>query len=228
MRMDIFSVQILDGEGVQGNESRILEILTGHARTAVSDLEIERPFNITVYPNPNWSVAETGEGGYTPTGDWAQLYLDLSGKQHSVQEVIENRLPTVTYHEINHIKRWQTVGYGSTLIEAIVSEGLASVYEVEKWKGFTAPWLTYSEEEIGVCLNLLSKHIESDAQTYDHGAWFFGSEDKIPKWCGYMLGHYIVSKAIENAKLGDSLRLVSKPADYILAQANLALGIAST
>ncbi|WP_256390362.1 DUF2268 domain-containing putative Zn-dependent protease [Pseudomonas yamanorum] len=84
-------------------------------------------------------------------------------------------------HEVHHCLRMAGPGYGWTLGEAMVSEGLAGQFvrrvlgsQPELWERALAP------EE------LLSSPVELQllqATYYDHSEWFFGTGTR-PRWLG--------------------------------------------
>jgi uncharacterized protein YjaZ len=171
-------------------------IIKRHALIAGRILHI--PFvTITIYPKSNWTIPETGENGYTPSGDWMQIYIDPKNKYHSFDFIANNIIPGTIYHEMNHVARWRAVGFGKSLIEAIISEGLASIFEREQWKRFTAPWANWEEKEIINFINIFRKRDRKKDTAYNHSEWFFG-KGKLPRWIGYKLGAYIVESARKN------------------------------
>lgn len=197
---------------------RITDTVSQHAQKAARALSYTCPVNITIYPNPAWAIPETGVGGYTPTADWIQISIDLTGTTHPLEEVIEKWLPGTIYHEMNHIVRWRTTGYGTTPLEAMVSEGLATIFEHEMWPDALAPWTTFGTGEEERYLTLLAEKKELLDKSYHHDAWFFGSTDELPRWFGYKVGTFIVRKAIENTQ-NNIVRYTSVPAREI-AQAS--------
>ena len=171
-------------------------IIKKHALIAGRILDITT-VTITVYPKSSWAIPETGEGGYTPSGDWIQIYIDPKNKNYILKEIAEKHLPATIYHEMNHIARWRSAGYGTNLLETIISEGLASVFEKEHWTIFIAPWAEYSEKEIVDSLDILRKRDKSKDNIYNHAEWFYG-KGNLPRWIGYKVGIYIIEKAREN------------------------------
>ena len=86
-------------------------------------------------------------------------------------------------HELHHALRWDAVGYGRTLGEAIVSEGLAGRFVQELFGGEGEPWdRALTEEQFAALLPRLRQELK--AERYDHAAWFFGRGD-LPRWAGY-------------------------------------------
>lgn len=92
------------------------------------------------------------------------------------------QLTSTIYHELHHMARWQNVGYGTTLGGAILSEGIATYYEILK-SGVLPPYVkTEVTEQM-----LAAAKSEWSSKDYDHGQWFFESE--WGRWAGYAIGY---------------------------------------
>lgn len=168
------------------------EVIRDHAQKACSLLGISY-VNVTVYSNPNFVIPETGEGGYAVSGDWFQLYIDSTRSEEELKQIINNNIPLTIYHELNHVARWNSTGYGSTLSEAIITEGLASVFAAENWEKVKAPWTEFSSEELNNFLDIYQKRDKANDNKYEHNEWFYGT-GRLPKWIGYKLGFHFVSQ----------------------------------
>lgn len=154
-------------------------------KVSISDVDI------VIYDNPHGVIPEIGVGGYTP--DEHVVFISLDPDFSNFEDTLSKQLGRILTHELHHVLRWKNPGYGDTLLEALITEGLADHFDVEVNKDEPEPWCTIlSEKQI---LDLLTKAgKEFDNKNYDHNAWFFGSEDKgIPKWTGYALGFKLVN-----------------------------------
>lgn len=194
-----------------------------HATRAMKSLNISKPVCITVYFNAAWTIQSTGETGYTPTGDWIQITLDVTAKKFPVSTVIEKRLPATIYHEMCHIKRWHTTGFGSKFPEELVSEGLACAYEMEQFNHDIKPLFIASSSEIDKLLEIVASNSDRIKNHYSYYDWFTTGDKDIPRWLGYKLGYYIVSEALNN---NPSLRvndLMSLPAKQVIKMARVKL-----
>ena len=119
-------------------------------------------------------------------------------------------------HEVHHCLRMAGPGYGWTLGEAMVSEGLAGRFvrqvlgsEPELWERALAPQ------------ELLSAPVDRqllDATYYDHSEWFFGTGAR-PRWLGYTLGYQMVEAWLAKQGEVDAATWVNVPAQDILANA---------
>lgn len=194
----------------QSNELFLRKVINEYAQKAMHLLKIEN-INIVVYPKKELTIPEVGAGGYAPNGDWIRIAIDPTRTDIEIKEIIENKIPLSVYHEINHVARWLTVGYGEKIPETLISEGLAIVFAEKNWSTFRAPWGEYSEAEIKTFLEIL-RHRDVKSK-YNHSEWFFGKGK--PKWLGYKVGAHIVRKALLNSKISIE-ELTKLPAGEVL------------
>ena len=94
-----------------------------------------------------------------------------------------------------HCLRMGGPGYGRTLGEALVSEGLAGHFVARALGSPPEPWERAVDEAA------LLRH-RPDAATlgaapYDHAGWFFGLSGHRPRWLGSTLGHRIVGSLVD-------------------------------
>lgn len=86
-------------------------------------------------------------------------------------------------------------GYGWTLGEALVSEGLAGQFVSRLFNSQPEPW------ECAVTNEVLAANLPDNATLvgngHDHRAWFFGFGGRYPRWLGYTLGYHIVGDWLE-------------------------------
>lgn len=151
--------------------------------------------DIVIYDNPHGAIPEIGVGGYTP--DAHVVFISLDPDFSQFEDTLSKELGRILTHELHHVLRWKSPGYGETLLEALITEGLADHFDVEVNKNEPESWCTIlSKKQI---LDLLAKaRKEFDNKNYDHNAWFFGSEDKgIPRWAGYSLGFELVNEYLQ-------------------------------
>jgi uncharacterized protein YjaZ len=196
MKTKIYINHIKTRPDISVNQKKTLDkVIRKHSLIAGKILKI--PFvTITVYPKSDWTIPETGENGYTPSEDWIQLYINIK-KKKNLTKIINEHVPATIYHEMNHAARWRSSNFGNNLLEVIVSEGLASVFEKEQWKSFVPPWTKLNKREISNFLKIINERNKNKDSTFNHAEWFFG-QGELPRWIGYKLGVHIVESTRKN------------------------------
>jgi hypothetical protein len=120
--------------------------------------------------------------------------------------------PTVA-HELHHCKRYRSSGsYGTTLREAIASEGLAEHFEAAFRGRPPAYAVSLDEQELSRAWELALP--ELDAPSYDHAKWFFGGPG-TPRWAAYALGWSKVEEGLQRLKL-DAAAAWDQPAGELV------------
>ena len=175
-------------ELIENNFTQIIEKITD--KIPVSDVIV------SVFKDPKHTISEVGIGGYTPNANTLFVYLDVSHpnlNKHLVEE-----LTATLAHELHHCLRWRNPGYGETLFEALITEGLADHFELEITKMKPRPWdKALSAKQIPEILKRAA--LEYDNKEYSHEDWFFGNKQRdLPRWTGYTLGFHLVSEYLKN------------------------------
>ena len=168
------------------------------------------PGNIDVvfYDNPGATLKENGIGGYTPCAN--VIFFSLDPRNPKFREGIKNDLLYTLAHEINHAIRFRTPIPKETLFEAMISEGLADHFAIEvtgrkKPSTWSIALTTKQKKEF-----FKKASREWNLPTYDHKAWFYGSEEKkIPRWTAYTLGYDIVAKYLQKHPKKPASELIS-------------------
>lgn len=172
-------------------------------------------FEITVEENPNATIPEIGIGGYAPDVKTIYIYLDLDHAK--LKEAIQSDLISVLAHESHHIMRWRGPGYGSTLLEALVTEGLADHFDIEITNRKEPPPWSVAMHGSELETMKLQSSLELNSTGYNHSDWFFGSKKRgIPRWTGYTLGFQLVSNYLKKNPEFKSSQLYSKKAEEFI------------
>lgn len=212
----------------QNNINLHLLLATGHLEPFVKDIKREfstardkiikkipvRDIDVVIYDNPEGVIPELGIGGYSPNGYLVLVSLDLKDPQFS--KVLEMQLLRILTHELHHCLRWQKLGYGETLLEALISEGLADHFDMEINNQPPQLWdkaLTSDQEK-----KLLRRaKREFNDKNYSHQDWFFGCpKRKIPRWTGYTLGFNLVGSYLKRHEDKKPSRLYKTKASEFL------------
>jgi len=166
-----------------------------HSRISLSDV------SVVIYRDPMGVIPETGVSGFSPSSHVATIVVDPANPLFT--ESLSTEVPATIVHELHHCSRWTKPGYGRTLLEALVSEGLAQHFETD-FRGGAAPF--YASALSPADLEALSVRAgqEYDSANYSHTDWFFGSASRnIPKLSGYSIGFDLVGKFLK-AHQGDA------------------------
>lgn len=190
--------------------------LTGTIRTVVEQARDRAAgalsldgVTITVTPDPAQAIGGWGVGGFTPNGSTVNLYVDPA--YPSLATVLDARLSQMVAHELHHAKRFRGPGYGSTLLEACVSEGLADRFAIELLGTDVPPWsTTLTGADLEAWLTRASA--EFNRSNYGHSAWFFGTSQDIPRWTGYAIGYHLVTEYQRQHPGSTAQSLVNTPA----------------
>lgn len=134
-------------------------------------------------------IPEKGHLGYSP--EPGIVYITVDPKNLSFCSNHNNSLERMFAHELHHAARWAGPGYGCTLGEAVVSEGLAGHFTLELFGGEPEPWESLNEVEIQS--HILRTRKDWDRTDYDHNAWFYGTSN-LPRWLGYTVGFNLVTR----------------------------------
>ena len=166
-------------------------------RQAVQQINQKMPVAdviIRVRAAPENTIPEIGIGGFNPNE--REVIISIDPNFVDLDQTIAVELKPQLAHEMHHAKRRRSVGYGSTLLQALVSEGLADWFSIEV-TGIDPPiWSTaLSGSEL--------EHWIEEARdgwnngTYNHAEWFLGTSQEIPRWAGYSIGFKLVQNFLD-------------------------------
>lgn len=178
----------------------------------ISDTLSISDVDVVLYNNPKGVIPEVGIGGYSPNGHVMFLYLNATSS--TLKRTIQEQLKKTLAHELHHCIRWRNPGYGKTLLEALVSEGLADHFDREVNGGSPQPWCTaLHRKEVAAFFKRAER--EYNAKDYHHQEWFFGTGN-IPRWAGYTLGYELVGTYLKKHPDQTAATLVSTPAEEFI------------
>ncbi len=189
------NLHILDAKGRFAKQK---ETIRKNFEAAVEKVKQKLPIDnvdVTIFDNPENVIPELGIVGYTPNAHEIQITLDSIHPKF--EKAINQHLAGTLAHEMHHIMRWRGPGYGKTLLEALVTEGLADHFDLEVNRGEVPLWAKALTSKQLEELSQKAKQ-EWHNENYDHHAWFFGSKERnIPRWTGYSLGFELVEKYLD-------------------------------
>lgn len=184
------------------------------------------PLNVEVCDSSIWpemNIPSWGIGGYSPESGRIWIYINRKNP-HLRDPEFATRLKSTTKHELHHAERWRNPGYGETLGEHLVSEGLAQSFELEQGH-FELYKRISSLISDDVLIDLARRALPQLDEKCDynmHHDWFYGDKNnlkKYPKLGGYALGVVLTELWLEktnNAENVSASQFVHIPARTIL------------
>lgn len=165
--------------------------------------------SVRVFASQSNVIPEIGLNGYTPSATEIRLFFHPTFP--SLEDSIRVHLFPLLAHEMHHARRTRLVGYGSTLLEAAVSEGLADHFSMEIAGGEPPIWSVHIQGEA------LKHWIDKASDVwlepdYNHADWFLGTHPDIPRWMGYSMGFELVGRYLDAHPEQSASRLVGAPA----------------
>lgn len=146
---------------------------------------------IKIHADDKLAIPEHGVGGWC----FNEIEIEIAVSPNREGDWVTH-LPRAIAHEWHHLARWRGPGYGSTLVDTIISEGLAQHFEVECFPGspsFYSRFLSESQRRDAVRAFLK----ESADPDYDHSRWFFGSHE-LPFLAGYDVSFHLLEKYLNS------------------------------
>jgi uncharacterized protein YjaZ len=207
--LDHESCLVFEDNGELDDFRDAIESVTRDAIALINNAMPIEGVKITVRAAPADVIPEIGLGGFNPNTQEAIISIDPAFPD--LAESIAVELAPQLAHELHHAMRRRTVGYGSSLLEAVVSEGLADCFAIEV-TGINPPiW------SLAVTGGALDDLIEMASATwtdppYDHSGWFVGTDPDIPRWAGYSMGYRIVKDYLAKNPARNASDLFDEPA----------------
>lgn len=215
-------VRMTDDDMVASNSIRFQDpdsALTSRAPTvrAIIDSTLRRVMrllpvtavNVTVFADARRTIPGYGVGGYTPNANTMELYIDPA--YSGLDTVLARRLAQTVAHEAHHAVRQRGPGYGRTLLEAMVTEGLADRFAAELLQLPANPWNNaFPVAQTGEFFDRARP--ELDSRSYDYRRWFGAGGQGLPPSTAYTLGFRLVSAYIERNPGQNATTLVYAPA----------------
>jgi len=187
------------------------------AKQAIVDLGIKQNVDFTtVIPEDEerWKIIPSLGIGGSAFFNEIRLYFDP--EHPNVVESLRTWKAREVPHELNHVARYQANKIGSSLLDIMVTEGLATYYE-EQWGGeyLATPWGNALTPEQTV-VEWQKAQSELGKSDYDYDEWFFGRNAAHPQWTGYTLGRMIVSEYFKKHPKEKMKKVVRKNSREIL------------
>lgn len=169
-------------------------------------------------------IPDVGIGGSTDTRTGEVLVSMDARSALSLRTLLRTWLPLVLAHELHHSARvLDGPGFGTTLLDTIVSEGGAEVFVRETYPDAPKiPWvqpLTGRDERHAWREARDAFSRPDDADVYER--WFLGKHD-LPRWTGYRLGYEIVRGYLKTHPGLTAADVATRRTDVIFARSGFA------
>jgi hypothetical protein len=162
----------------------------------------------------NRVIPEIGMVGHAYRHSLFSLTVDPDNS-HFEPSLRDGTLRRQVAHEVHHCLRHAGPGYGRTLGEAMVSEGLAGHFATRLFNSPPEPW-ERAVDDIEAW-RLFPDRDALASSTYDHNAWFFGVGGRYPRWLGYTLGYMLAGRWLRSVPEADGQTMVNVPAAKVLS-----------
>ncbi len=211
--MDGWTLHWLEASGyLSGYRTEITAAFEQAYRT-VSTIMPPPRLDIIVQRLAGETIPEMGLVGRAYRSTMFSMTVDLDNPNFT-RSLSEGALHRQIVHEVHHCMRMAGPGYGFTLGEALVSEGLAGQFVRHLMGTPPEPW------ECAVTPEILQADLPGAEELasfhYDHAGWFFGTGAR-PRWAGYTLGYQIAGRWLAGAGQIDAATWVNVPAATVLA-----------
>lgn len=179
---------------------------------ASSKIPVEN-VDIVFYASKSQVIESLGFGAHTTTKNLIMIPINIDSKD--IEKSLKNNLIETIAHELYHCLRNYSFEGKYTLLESLINEGLSDSFSIEVTGSKPPPWCTaLNQKQIKTFLEQAQK--EFNSKNYNHYEWFFGSNDKIPKWTGYTLGFNLIREYLsKNPKLKSSTIYNKKAKEFL-------------
>lgn len=147
------------------------------------------------------TIPEDGITGRTYHSRLIIIVIDKTQKPLSEAYIFET-----ICHELSHSLRWEKLPeYATDLFQGMILEGLAIALEEKaiKEQGITVPQFFLNavtqttDDEYANMITQLQPHYKD--KDYDYETLFFTGNDTLPRWAGYRLGYYYVTRYLQQS-----------------------------
>ncbi len=197
-------------------ERRLIEEITTQAfpdvRRVLPDLPKTLVLRVTG-TDEKLVVSETGEGGSNNLPDIVNWSVNAS-RPEGVPGIARTYLRQLLFHELTHIARARTDGFGGQLRYHLMQEGLATAIERDYGGGPDPLWGQYPP-----AVSEWTEELLAMPKDTPRAPWFTKHADGR-RWLGYKVGTYLVDRAAK-ASGKPVAELIAVPTDALI---DLAVG----
>ena len=151
------------------------------------------PTDVSISAGSYRVIPDVGIGGSTDPRTGEVIVSMDARSPLSPRELLTTWLPLVLAHELHHSARvLDGPGYGTTLLETMVSEGAAEAFVRDVYPDAPPiPWVRPLPDATERRLwREAQRWLDEPDDTDVYERWFLGKDD-LPRWAGYRLGYAI-------------------------------------
>lgn len=211
--MDGWSLHWLEASGDLSRYRAEITAAFEQSYRAVSGMLPPPRLDILIQRLAGATIPGVGIAGYAHRSTLFSMTVDPD-EANFIPSLNEGALNRQIVHEVHHCLRMAGPGYGHTLGEALVSEGLAGQFVRHLMGTPPEPWECAATAEI--LQTTLPSAEDLVSINYDHDAWFFGTASQ-PCRFGYTLGYQTAGRWLDRAGEVDAATWVNVPAQTVLA-----------
>ena len=221
-----WTLHFLEAEGTLApwRERLAAEACQTHDRLATllaPDLGMPR-IDMLIQRLPGQAIPELGMGGHSYRRGCMSITLDPDNQAFAAS-LGDGQFSRLLTHEVHHCMRYDALGYGETLGEALVSEGLADQFDCEAHTKPGQPWTdALTRAQWPDVLARMEPNLSTNIYSFtDHAAWFYGrlGDKPIPRWSGYSVGFHLVGAYLAANPQTRASRMAGTPVEEVLADA---------
>jgi uncharacterized protein YjaZ len=193
----------------------INDILIKAEKTVLEYVPQVKNLNIQLVSDREQVIPEIGIGGnYSKAENRITIFIDPEHK--NILENISKEILKTLAHEYMHASREQKIPWEEcTLLEALVTEGLAQCFEVEVCGEDPIYARTLSAYEIQHILKQVTSILNTN--DFDYSGIFFGVGGIYKKWTGYSVGYWLVNEYLRKTHKKASQLILEDSKTFLLS-----------
>lgn len=190
------NLHILNASGKFGDTIEVIEKEVIDALECVNEkLEIKN-VDIVLQVEPIYIIPGYGVNCDCPADDLIHLYFNPN--ETGFLDLIKTNTKELIALASFVLNRRRFPGYGTTLFDMMVSEGLANHFGTEINSDKQPMWTnSLSNEDLKKYLDMAKPNFDITVYPDVFYKWFRGSTPEIPMWAGYNIAYHIISEYLK-------------------------------
>ena len=175
---------------------------------------------IAVVPGTN-VIPGRGVLGFT-NPETGQVTITVNTRQHAgaLKHSLTTYLVEALSHEVDHSVRIEAgPGFGTTLLEELVTEGISSAFDIQVQPTDALPWIHALSPQQERTMWARARPLLNQTGLYDQ--WFFGRAG-VPYWTAFQIGYHIVRDYLNGHPNSTAASIVRLNAASVLDSADFA------